>query len=82
MDDNEFSFDALLNCDEFTYYESFMTHYAKDDFFKALEECVSDEKALERIKRENKDMMYCVFSDGFKQGFCFAVKSVKFLLKI
>lgn len=81
MDNNEFSFDALLNCDEFSRYKSLETMYAMDDFLKAVRECVSDEKAVEKIKRENTNLTYCIFNDAFKQGFCFAVKSFKFLLK-
>lgn len=82
MDNNEFSFDALLNCDEFSRNESFTTYYAKSNFLKVVGEYVSDEGAVKKIKRECEDVAYCVFNDAFKQGFCFAVKSAKFMLKI
>ncbi|MDE6131783.1 MAG: hypothetical protein K2G04_00195 [Oscillospiraceae bacterium] len=82
MDNNEFSFDALLNNDEFARYESPATMYAMEDFLKVVRECVEDEKSMEKIKKESKDLSYCVFNDAFQQGFCFAVKSLKFMLKI
>lgn len=81
MDNNEFSLDALLRCDEFSRTESLAAFYAKSDFGAVVREHVSDEEAVEKIKRECEDVAYCVFDDAFKQGFCFAVKSVKFLLK-
>lgn len=81
MDNNEFSFEALLNCDDFSCYESLSTNYAKDDFLKTVKEYVTDEKAVEKIKRENEDLAYCTFNDAFKQGFKFAVKSMIFILK-
>lgn len=79
---NEFSFDALLNNDEFARYKSPEAMYAMEDFLKAVTECVGDEKSVEKIKKESNDLSYCAFNDGFKQGFCFAVKSLKFMLKI
>lgn len=81
MDNNEFSLDDLLNSDEFSRRKSPETIYAMDDFLKVLAECVSDEKAAEKIKLENTNLMYCTFNDAFKQGFCLAVRSVKFLMK-
>ena len=52
-----------------------------NDFLETVMENTDGEKAAEKIKRESEDVVYCVFNDAFKQGFCFAVKSVKFLLK-
>ncbi|MDE5740976.1 MAG: hypothetical protein K2H90_00840, partial [Oscillospiraceae bacterium] len=81
MDNNEFSFDELLNCDDFSRYESIATHYARSDFLKMITEYVKDEKAVEKIKRESEELVYCAFNDAFKQGFKFAVKSIIFILK-
>lgn len=82
MDNNEFSFDALLNCDEFSRYKSPEAIYAINDFLNAVKECAGDENAVEKIKRESTNLMYYTFNDAFKQGFCFAVKSLKFMLGI
>lgn len=82
MDNNEFSFDALLRNDEFSRSESLATHYAKSDFLEAVREYVSDEKAVEKLSRECEDVAYCVFEDAFKQGFCFAVKSARFFMNV
>lgn len=81
MYNNEFDLDALLDCDDFPRRKSPETIYAADDFLKAVTECISDEKSAEKIKRENTNLMYYTFNDAFKQGFCFAVRTVKFLLK-
>lgn len=81
MDNNEFDLDELLRCDEFSRYESMATRDAMNDFLETVMENTDGEKAAEKIKRESEDVVYCVFNDAFKQGFCFAVKSVKFLLK-
>lgn len=81
MDNNLFSLDALLESPEFTRYESkettrvfcefgeFAETHCRDIFADELNDLVSDYGST-------------VFSDGFKQGFCFAVKSIKFLMKI
>lgn len=82
MDNNEFSLDELLNCSDFSRYESIATRYAMEDFLKTVKENTDCEKSAEKINRDCKDLVYCAFNDAFKQGFCFAVKSIKFLLKI
>ncbi|MBD5140563.1 MAG: hypothetical protein HDT25_03985 [Ruminococcus sp.] len=81
MDNNEFSLDDLLNCSDFSRYESMAARYAMEDFLQTVKENTDGEKAFEKIKQDGRDLAYCTFNDGFKQGFCFAVKSVKFLLK-
>ncbi|MCM1024703.1 MAG: hypothetical protein NC395_11705 [Prevotella sp.] len=82
MDFNEFNLDALIDCNDFVRYESNMTRDAKEDFIKTVKAHTESETASERINRECEDLIYCVSHDAFKQGFCFAMKSVKFLLKI
>ena len=81
MDNNKFSLDELLRCSEFSRYESMATVDAMNDFLKTVKENTDGEKAAEKIKRDCDDLVYCTFHDAFKQGFCFAMKSVKFLLK-
>lgn len=82
MDNNEFSFDELLNCSDFSRYESMATICAMEDFLQTVKENADGEKAFEKVKQDGNDLAYCTFNDGFKQGFCFAVKSLKFMLKI
>lgn len=81
MDNNEFDLDDLIDNSEFSRCESMATRDAAEDFLKTVKENTDGEKAAEKIKRDCDDLVYCTFHDAFKQGFCFAVKSVKFLLK-
>lgn len=82
MDTNEFSFEALFNCCDFCFSESysFKEDFAELDSILENEMCRSDLRS-----RLDNAVQRCIFearSDAFKQGFCFAVKSIKFLLKI
>lgn len=82
MDNNEFSFDALLDSDEFARYESKETKRFFCAFCEFVEnntkDCIFEDEFHDRIS----DYGNSVFNDAFKQGFCFAVKSMKFMLKI
>lgn len=82
MDNNEFSFDALFDNDDFIRYESKETK----SFFSALCEFAENNikgNVLEDVFHDRiSDYRNSIFDDGFKQGFCFAVKSIKFLMKI
>lgn len=82
MDINEFSLDALLNCDEFAHYESIETRCAANNFFDLIKKNLSDIKTVDLIHGAASDYRSYVFNDAFKQGFCFAVKAMKFMLKI
>lgn len=82
MDANEFSFNALLSCSEFLPVESASTAYSSDELEKFLKENVTDDDILTEIKKLTEDYVCSSYNDAFKQGFCFAVKSIKFLLKI
>lgn len=82
MDNNEFSFDALLDSDEFCRNESIETRCAMNSLFDLIEKNVSDAKTVDMIRGTAKDYRSHVFNDAFAQGFCFAVKSIKFMLKI
>lgn len=82
MDNNQFSFDALLDSDDFCRYESIETRCAMNSLFELVEKNVSDPKAVDVIRSAGRDYRSYLFSDAFKQGFCFAVKTIKFLLKV
>lgn len=82
MDYNEFSLDALLDSDEFCRNESVETRCAMDRLFELVEKNVSDAKTVDVIRVAGRDYRSHLFNDAFKQGFCFAVKTIKFMLKI
>lgn len=82
MDTNEFSFEALLSSSEFLSFESARTSYAYNELETLLKENVKDDGVSFEIKKLAGDYACSSFNDAFKQGFCFAVKSIKFLLKI
>lgn len=82
MDKNEFSFEALFNCCDFRFSESpsFKEDYAELNSIFETEMCTSDLK--NRLDSVAHRCIYDARSDAFKQGFRFAVKSIKFMLKI
>ncbi|MDE6747002.1 MAG: hypothetical protein K2J72_10265 [Oscillospiraceae bacterium] len=82
MDNNQFSLDALLDSDDFCRYESIETRCAMDRLFELVEKNVSDAKTVDVIRVAGRDYRSHLFNDAFKQGFCFAVKTIKFMLKI
>lgn len=82
MDPNNFSLDALLSSSDFSAVESARTSYAYNELETILKENVKDGGVSSEIKRLAEDYMWSAYNDAFKQGFCFAVKSIKFLLKI
>lgn len=82
MDNNDFSFDELLKNCSFVPYESKATILSYDELHKFLKENIADNDVTEEIESLASDHGCKNFDDGFKQGFCFAVKSIKFLMKI
>ncbi len=82
MDNNEFSFDALLESDEFTRYESKETKRFFQTFCEFVENNTKDRIFADEFHDCISDYGNAIFNDAFKQGFCFAVKSIKFMLKI
>ena len=83
MDENEFSFEALFNkCSEFKRYTSPEYKNAYDRFYKFLNDNLNDSRLVDKF--ENETSLYCTFAEesGFMQGFCFAVKIIKFLNNI
>lgn len=82
MDPNEFSFDALFSSSEFMHVESARTSEEFNELEKFLEENVRDEKVSFGIKNLAENYGCAAYKDAFEQGFCFAVKSIKFILKV
>lgn len=82
MDPNEFSLDALLSCCEFLSVESAKTSYSFNEFQAFLKKNVTDFEISSEIEALVEDYACSKYNDAFKQGFCFAVKSIKFMLKI
>lgn len=82
MDCNEFSFEALFNCNDFCFCESqdFKEDYEELSSMIENEMCISDLRS--RLDTIAHRCIYEAHSDAFKQGFTFAVKQIKFMLKI
>lgn len=82
MDCNEFSFEALFESPVFDFYENreFKKSYAE---LCRILECDMKEDALRpRLDEITNKCIREAHGDAFRQGFCFAVKSIKFMLKI
>ena len=82
MDNNEFSFDALFKCSEFRRCESTKTSYAYNELEHFISKNIKDDDIADELKSDIEHYRCLSFDDGFKQGFCFAVKAIKFLMKI
>lgn len=91
MDANEFSFDALFENEEFQFYESkeLISAFdskelisAFDELNNVLESFIADETIRSYIWLAASDCTLEAQRASFMQGFCFAVKSIKFLMKI
>ena len=82
MDNNEFSFEALFKCGEFKRYSSSEYKQAFGRFHKFLEDNLDDRNIIDSFESEAN--LYCSFAEdsGFEQGFCFAVKLMRFLQNI
>lgn len=82
MDNNEFSFEALFNCCDFRFDES---EQFKEDFAK-LNDILETEMCNSNLRNKLDNAAHsCIFearTNAFKQGFGFAVKSLKFILKV
>lgn len=82
MDPNEFSFDALLSCSEFMSVESARTCDDFNELENFLKENIKDDETSLKIKNLAENYGCSAYKDAFEQGFCFAVKSIKFLMRI
>ncbi|MCM1329963.1 MAG: hypothetical protein NC253_11040 [Ruminococcus sp.] len=82
MDNNEFSFRALFDCPEFEFYENRDFKKAYSELKHILDFEVKDEKYREKLDDTTIECIQAAHMNAFTQGFCFAVKSIKFLMKI
>ncbi|MDE6746014.1 MAG: hypothetical protein K2J72_05170 [Oscillospiraceae bacterium] len=82
MDCNEFSFDALFESNEFKVYESKELLSAYDELNRVLISNTDDAVTLSNIESAALGCISEAQRASFMQGFCFAVKSIKFLMKI
>lgn len=82
MDTNEFNFEALFNCCDFRFSESqdFKEDYEELTGMIENEMCISDLRS--RLDSTAHRCIYEAHADAFKQGFSFAIKQIKFMLKI
>ena len=82
MDTNEFSFEALLECPEFDFYENkeFKKSYA--ELCRILECDMKESELRKKLEHITSKCIHEAHLDAFKQGFSFAIKSIKFMLKI
>lgn len=82
MDCNEFSFNALFECPEFDFYENKEFKKAYAELNRILEIEMEENALRKRLEEASIKCVHEAHMDAFKQGFCFAVKSIKFILKI
>lgn len=82
MDCNEFSFDALFDNGEFKIYESKELLTAFSELNIVLESHIGDPELRSYIESVALDCTTEAQKASFEQGFCFAVKSIKFLMRI
>ena len=82
MDYNEFSFEALFRCSEFKRYTSPEYKEVTDKFYDFLGSKFSDFKEFSEFESESNRYSTAAQESGFEQGFCFAVKIIKFLNNI
>lgn len=79
MDFNEISFEALFKCCEFKRYTSSKYKASTEKFYRFLEEKFPNFNIRNEIEREANSYCTAAEESGFEQGFCFAVKIIKFL---
>lgn len=82
MDCNEFSFDALFDNSAFKTYESEEFLTAFEDLNRALESYISDMVVRSNIESAALGCTAEAQKASFEQGFCFAVKLIKSLMRI
>lgn len=82
MDNNEFSFKALFNNSDFVRYESVKSREAVRNFCDYVSQNIKNPDIADEIQDFANDCSCADFEAAFEQGFCFAVKALKFMLKI
>ena len=82
MDTNEISFDAVFRNDEFKIYESDELLAAFKKLNDVLESYITDAVIRTKIETAALDCSSAAQRSSFEQGFCFAVKLFKAIMKI
>lgn len=82
MDCNEFSFNTLFKSPEFEFYENkeFKKSYA--ELCRIIEFDIKETALRQKLDEVTIKCIQEAHIDAFKQGFAFAVKQIKFMLKI
>lgn len=82
MDNNEFSFEAVFRNDEFKRYESPEFLKAVFEFDKLIKSKLGDVEIREQIDNASAKCCIAAQDSSFEQGFCFAVKLIRFMCEI
>lgn len=82
MDTNEFSFEALFNCCDFDFAESHKFKKAYAEFNRILENDIKEKEFRHRLDKVTLECIHEAHANAFRQGFSFAIRSIKFMLKI
>lgn len=82
MDCNEFSFEALFKNSEFKIYESQELRAAFKELNSVLEVHIEDAVIRSKVESAALDCSLFAQHGSFEQGFCFAVKLFKEIMKI
>lgn len=82
MDNNQFTLDDLLKSNKFIPNESRATVLSYNEMLSFLQSNVLEKDVSDEIECFAAAYGNCNFDDGFKQGFCFAVRTIKFLMKM
>lgn len=82
MDNNEFSFEAVFRNDEFKRYESPEFLKAVFEFDGLIKNKLSDADIREQIDNASSKCSIAAQDSSFEQGFCFAVKLIRFICGI
>lgn len=78
----DFTLDDLLKCNKFVPYESKETDLSYDKMMNFLKRNITDQNVSNEIESLASAFGNMNFDDGFKQGFYFAAKAIKFFMKI
>lgn len=82
METNEFSFEALFNSCDFCFDESLGYKKERAKLNDILEAEIRGNDLRNSLENSAMSCIYEARTDAFKQGFGFAVRSIKFLLKV
>lgn len=80
MDNNELSFEAVFRNSEFKRYESPEFLKSVFEFDKLIKNKLNDDEIREEIDNAAAKCCTAAQDSSFEQGFCFAVKIIRFML--